>query len=260
MENKVAFITGASCGIGAAFARYLAEMGYDLIITSLPDDEYTTSAEELRKEFNINVEIILADFAGEDDIAKVETAIRNNSRIEFLVNNAGFVFWKPFMQKSTEDLEKMIKVHINAPVRFIYAVLPQMMSKKRGIIINLSSLSSFMPIPLDSMYSATKLFQNSFMESLHISVRDKGIKVQVLCPGFVRSHFHERGGVNLTDLKYKSMIRWMQPDEVVRISVRNLKKRNKVIVIPGFWNKAIRIIATGMPRPLYYYFAGKYLQ
>lgn len=260
MENKVAFITGASCGIGAAFARYLAEKRYDLIITSLPDDEYNAYAEKLRNEFNINIEIIPADFAREDDIAKVETAIRNNSRIEFLVNNAGFVFWKPFMQKNIEDLEKMIKVHINAPVRFIYAALPQMILKKKGIIINLSSLSSFMPIPLDSMYSATKLFQNSFMESLHISVRDKGIKVQVICPGFVRSHFHERAGVNLTSLKYNRMIRWMEPDEVVRISVRNLKKRNKVIVIPGFRNKVIRIIATGMPRSLYYSFARRYLQ
>ncbi len=260
MDKKVAFITGASCGIGAAFARYFAKEGYDLILTSLKDDESNTYAENISEEFDINVEIITADFSNEDDIVKVETVIRNNSRIESLVNNAGFVFWKPFMQKNTGELEKMIKVHINAPVRFIYAALPHMMMKKRGIIINLSSLSSFLPIPLDSMYSATKLFQNSFMESLHISVRDKGIKVQVLCPGFVRSHFHERAGVNLTDLKYKSMIRWMQPDEIVKMSVKNLKKRNKVIVIPGFWNKVIKVIATGMPRSLYYSFAARYLQ
>jgi hypothetical protein len=110
------------------------------------------------------------------------------------------------------------------------------------------------------MYSATKLFQNSFMESLHISIRDEGIKVQVLCPGFVHSKFHERAGVNPAELNNKGIIRWMLPEKVVEISVKDLQKRDKVIVIPGFWNNVIRVIAGCMPRLLYYYLAGKYLQ
>jgi short-subunit dehydrogenase len=135
-----------------------------------------------------------------------------------------------------------------------------MISKSRGIIINLSSISSFLPIPRDSMYSATKLFINSFMESLHISVRDKGVKVQVLCPGFVHSNFHKRAGVDRSEIRRSLIIKWMQPDEVVRISIRALETKNKVIDIPGFRNKLIRFLVTCLPRRIYYSFAAKYFQ
>jgi len=154
----------------------------------------------------------------------------------------------------------MIKVHINAPLRFIYAALPNMINKKKGIIINLSSLASFMPIPKDSMYSATKLFNNIFLESLHINLRDKGIKTQVLCPGFVKTNFHTRSDGKKAEFKNRGIIRWMKPEEVVEISVRNLIKKNKVIVVPGFLNRVVKLIHTILPNKVYYGLATKYLQ
>lgn len=261
MDKKVAFISGATSGIGAAFARHFAQQGYDLIITGHPDDKISLCAEEMKEKHNINIEIILADLANENDVARIEEIIKKNKKIDVLINNAGFFFGKPFWQNDIRNLENMIKVHINAPVRFIYAALPNMTMNRKGVIINLSSLVSFMPVPQDAMYSATKLFNNSFMESLHISVKDKGIKVQVLCPGFVHNtNFHERAGMKQSVYKNWEILPWMEPENVVKISVRNLRKKNKVIVIPGFRNRSIKFIISILPRSLYYRFATKFLQ
>jgi short-subunit dehydrogenase len=260
MADKIAIITGASSGIGAAFATHFAKEGYDLFLTGHPDDNIMIDHEDLIRKYHVKIEMILADLANEDDIAKVEEIIEKNTGIEVLINNAGFGFWKPFWENDIHDIEDMIKVHINVPLRFIYAALPAMTSKRKGIIINLSSLSSFFSVPGGSVYSATKLFHNCFMESLHISVRDKGIKVQVLCPGFVNTNFHKRAGLNTFELKKNKIVTWMSPERVVGISIRNLKKKNKVIVVPGFMNKLIRFIITNAPRPVYYSLAAKYLR
>ena len=261
MDKKVAFISGATSGLGAAFARHFAQQGYDLIITGHPDDKISLDVEELKIKNNVSVEIILADFANENDVVRTEEIIKKNKEIDVLINNAGFFFGKPFWQNDIRSLESMVKVHICTPVRLILAALPNMTKNGKGAIINLSSLVSFMPVPQDAMYSATKLFINSFMESLHISVKDKGIKVQVLCPGFMRNtNFHKRAGMKLSERKNWEILPWMEPENVVKISVRNLRKKNKVIVIPGFRNRAIKFIISILPRPLYYRFATKFLQ
>jgi uncharacterized protein len=260
MDRKVALITGATSGIGAAFARHFAKEGYDLIITGRRKELISARAADIIEKYKVNVEIILAEFANENDVAKIEETIKKNPNIEVLVNNAGFGLLRPFWRDEVKNQDNMVKVHIDAPVRFIHAVLPIMVKNKKGIIINMSSLASFMPIPRDSMYSATKLFHNSFMQSMHIGFRDKGIKVQVLCPGFVRTDFHEKMGLKNSELKNRGILRWMQPDQIVAISAKNLRKKNKVIVVPGFWNKLIRFIVISLPRPLYYNLANKFLQ
>lgn len=259
MGKEIAFISGATSGIGAAFANHFARKGYDLILTGHPDDKITLYVEELKERYGVYIEIILADFAKEEDIRKIEEIIESNHRIEVLINNAGFVFGIPFLQNDIRSWGNMVKVHINAPVRFIYAALPNMISKGKGVIVNLSSLASFMPIPQDMMYSATKLFNNSFMESLHISLREKGIKVQVLCPGFVNSNFHKRAGIKLPEFNKRRILRWMDPEKIVEISIRNLRKKNKVIVIPGFRNNVIRFMFMITPKKLYYRLAAKHL-
>ncbi len=261
MEKKVAFISGATSGLGAAFARHFAQQGYDLILTGHPDDKISLDVEDLKIKNEVNVDVILADLANENDITRLEEIIKETKEIEVLINNAGFFFGKAFWKNDTRSLESMVKVHICAPVRLILAALPNMTSNNKGTIITLSSLVSFMPVPQDAMYSATKLFSNSFMESLHISFKEKGIKVQVLCPGFVRNtNFHERAGMKLSLVKSWQILPWMEPENVVKISVRNLRKKNKVVVIPGFRNRAIKFIISILPKPLYYRFAARFLQ
>ena len=261
MDRKVAFISGATSGLGAAFARHYAQQGYDLIITGHPEDKISLDIGELKRKYDINIELILADLASENDVKRVEEIIKKTKEIDVLINNAGFFFGKAFWKIDIISLENMVKVHISTPVRLILAALPNMISNSKGTIINLSSLVSFMPVPQDAMYSATKVFSNSFMESLHISFKNKGIKVQVLCPGFVRNtNFHERAGMNLSSLKSWQILPWMEPENVVEISVRNLRKKNKVVVIPGFRNRTIKFIISVLPRPLYYRFATRFLQ
>jgi uncharacterized protein len=261
MDTKIAFISGGTSGLGAAFARHFAHEGYDLIITGHPNDKINLDTEGLKTKNLIQVEVILADLTNEKDIAEIENRIKKNHNIEVLVNNAGFSFGRPFWENDIRALEGMVKVHICVPIRFILAALPAMTKNRKGVIINMSSLVSFMPVPKDAMYSATKLFNNSFMESLHISFRDKGIKVQVLCPGFIRNtQFHERAGIKPEELKNRELLPWMEPEKVVRASVRNLKKKNKVVVIPGWRNQLIRFIVSVVPRPLYYRIASRFLQ
>lgn len=261
MDKKVAFISGATSGLGAAFARHFAQQGYDLILTGHPDDKISLDVEDLKIKNEVNIDVILADLASENDVTRLEKIIKETREIDVLINNAGFFFGKAFWKNDIPSLENMVKVHICTPVRLILAALPNMTRNNKGTIINLSSLVSFMPVPQDAMYSATKLFSNSFMESLHISFRNKGIKVQVLCPGFVRNtNFHERAGMKLSLIKSWQILPWMEPENVVKISVRNLTKKNKVVVIPGFRNRAIKFIISVLPRPLYYKFATRFLQ
>ena len=258
MQKEIAVITGATSGIGAAYARYFARQGYDLVLTGHPNDAIDPCLNELESKYGIKMQLIYADFSNKLDIACVENAIKQHE-ISVLVNNAGFGLGKPFWQDDIQTLENMITVHTIAPVRFIYAALPAMISRKKGIIINLSSLSSFIPIPLDSLYSATKIFHNSFMESLHIALRDKGIKVQALCPGIVETNFHKQQVSDKQLMQKKRILPWMQPDRVVEISIKNLHNKSKVIVIPGFRNRLIRTLYNIVPRWLYYKIAAKYL-
>jgi len=259
MKREIAFITGGTGGIGAAFARYFAANGYDLIITGKPGDPVYPCIKNLGSKYKVKVSIIPAELADEKDVSRIETMIMQNKRIAVLVNNAGFGLGGHFWKESTDNLESMIKVHINAPVRFIHAALPGMIERRQGIIISLSSISSFIPIPYDSMYSATKLFHNSLLQSLHISLTKTGIKTQVLCPGLVKTDFHNKKNIDTSPLKKGSFIPWMMPDKVVEISIRNLKKKDKVIVIPGVWNKLLRFIYKLLPDHLYYAIAFKYL-
>ncbi len=259
MEKKIAFISGATSGIGAAFAKHFVSSGYDLIITGHPDDPVDLLLNELIEKYSAEIQLILADLSNERDLAALDELIKNDDRIEVLVNNAGYLDGIPFLNNKSEKLVQMIKVHIETPVRFVHAVLPNMIKNGKGIIINLSSLAAYTPFPQYAMYPSTKMFNIGFTESLHITLRDKGIKFQVLCPGFVRTNFHKRAGISLSDYKNKGLIRWLTPEKVVEISIHNLKKKNKVIVIPGNINKIVRLISLLIPRWLYYNLASRFL-
>lgn len=260
MGNKVALITGATCGIGASFARHFSSKGYDLIITGHPNDKITLDTNKLEEKYNVSIKLILADFTNDQDVTHIENIIKECQNIDLLINNAGFGLGGPFFNKDIQCSINMIKVHIQAPVRFIYAVLPGMIARKQGIIIDVSSLSSIISVPRDPLYNGTKVFHNTFMKSLHVGLMNKGIKLQVLCPGLTRTDFHKRSGAVESEIRSRGAGFWMDPDEVVRISVRNLSKKNKVIVVPGFRNKALIFMYKLIPSFLYYRIAGLYLQ
>jgi short-subunit dehydrogenase len=148
----------------------------------------------------------------------------------------------------------MLKVHVNAPVMLIHKVLPQMISNRTGVIINVSSLAAFIPTAGNSMYSSTKSFLVNFTESLHMDVGKFGIRVQCLCPGFTRTDFHKN--LNVPWESRFGWLHWMQPEEVVEYSVSCLNK-GQVICIPGFVYRVISHLAGAVPRNLYYLIAHK---
>jgi short-subunit dehydrogenase len=145
----------------------------------------------------------------------------------------------------------MVKVHALAPVKLINAVLPGMRNAGRGIIINVCSLAARTVGPGLSTYNATKAFLQVFSEALHTEHMDDGIIIQALCPGFTHTDFHEKIGWSKSIQVNRGILLWMSPERVVEYSLAHLKK-NRVICIPGFWNRVIWRLMAVIPRPLLY--------
>lgn len=145
----------------------------------------------------------------------------------------------------------MINLHVICSIKLIHSILPNMIDKKDGTIINLSSQSAFLVLPKNATYSGTKAFLNSFSESIYLEVKDSGVKVQALCPGFVISDFHEKMGSAKANHKNKGIIRWMAAEKVVDISLEQLKK-GKVICKPGFFENLGMNLLNFLPKRIYY--------
>jgi uncharacterized protein len=234
--NKTAVVTGATSGIGAAYAKKLASQGYDLIMTGRRQEIIHKMAEELIKQFKIKAEVIIAELSVDEDIQKVADAIKSCETLEVLVNNAGFLVPTLFGENELVAEETMMKVLTITPVHLIYAALPNMMKNGRGTIINVSSLAAFLPLPKMSIYAACKSFVKTFSERLQLEMKDKGIKVQAVCPGIIDTDFYR-----FSPPVKKSMAEqfpMMSPESVVDCSWEELKK-NRVICIPGAPYKAM---------------------
>ncbi|MBD3321234.1 MAG: SDR family NAD(P)-dependent oxidoreductase [Chitinivibrionales bacterium] len=246
--NPIAVVTGASSGIGKAFAEKFARNGYDLLITGRRKKRLESLAEELTVKHAASVELLLAEFSSPDDLAALEKRITELDRLHTLVNNAGFGVTGNFADVPAETHEKMTYVHTVAPARLTHAALPGMIKQKKGAIINVSSVAAFTPSSSCATYNATKAFLNSFTEGLYLEVKNRGIKVQALCPGWTKTEFHTRRGIPLTSLPARLL---MTPEEVVEKSLRALEN-GKVIYVPGLRYKAMAALSKYMPRWMYY--------
>lgn len=253
--QKTALITGATSGIGLAFARHFASIGYDLILTGRRKEIIGPAASEITKRYGVNAKVIIAELAKKSDVQKVVKAIADAENLDALVNNAGFGLNGMFYELKLKEHLDMLCVHVETPITLIHAALPGMIKRKRGIIINVSSLGAWTPAPINGIYGGTKSFLNIFTESLHMEVHPYGIKVQALCPGFTSTDFHKQMGIE-GEMKKQRFLYWMKPEDVVKISMKYLEK-DRVICIPGIPNKAIKALVAAIPRKLYYYAAGR---
>lgn len=249
--NRTAFITGATSGIGAEFARQLAEMGYDLVITGRREDVITGLASELETKYKVNVEIIFAELSEEAGIQKVINYINKIDSIDLLINNAGFGLNKFFTRSDIEWQVKMNHVHTDASIRLIHATLPKMIKQKSGYIINVASVAGLCPVVRDVVYCGSKAFLINFSKALDMEVKGQGIHIQALCPGFTRTDFHGKLNLSKADYKKINKMNWMAADKVVEYSLKHLY-RNKVVCIPGFMNRMVVRLTPFIPRPLYY--------
>lgn len=238
-----AYITGASAGLGAEFARQLAARGYHLVLVARRLERLETLAAELAQKHNIRAEAFAADLANADDVARLAERLARDEDLALLVNNAGFGLGGPFAEAEIERQAEMLQVHVSAAMRLIRAALPGMIARRAGNIINVSSLAAFIPRGGSAIYGASKAFLNSFSEALQMELQDTGVRVQALCPGFTYTEFHDVREV-AQNFKRSEIPRffWQNADEVVRASLAALGSE-RVIVIPGWRNHLLKFMS-----------------
>ena len=242
--RPVALITGASSGIGETFARRLAARGYDLILVARRADRLRAIAADVP----VHADVLAADLTTDEGLDQVESAIRNSTRLELLVNNAGFGTLKRFWEADLNGQEQMHKLHVMAVMRLTHAALGPMVERGHGAIINVSSVAAFAQTEGNVSYCATKAWMNAFTQGLDVELRGIGskVKIQALCPGFTMSEFHDTLGVDRNNIP---RFMWMQPDVVVETSLRGLE-RGEVIVIPGAIYKLGAALMRHLPHGL----------
>ena len=232
-----ALITGASAGIGFSFAKQFAKKGFDLILLARRRDRLESAAKKLESDFGIRCEIIAADLSDMDQIEKTAGFIRTIESLDVLINNAGFATIGPFAGVPLEKSMRMLHLHTTACVMLTHAALQGMIQRKRGAIINLSSVAAFALTAGNVMYDATKAFVKTFSENIQLEMEDADIRIQALCPGFTRTEFHEVGDFIHFDRREIPDSLWMSSDHVVSLSLQALENKRKTVFIPGWKNR-----------------------
>lgn len=239
-QDQLALITGASSGLGAEFARQLAKNGYNLIISARREDRLHNLKRELFEIYGTDSEILIADLSTEHGIARLESRLRKEPFVEFLVNNAGFGGKDNFTQIELQRHLDMLRLHVEAPMRLTHAILPSMLAINCGRVINVSSISAFLPMRSVS-YSATKVYLVNFSLALGSELAGKNIHIQALCPGFTITEFHDaRHNLDFNRSQIPSWL-WLNADFVVSESLRAIERRPG-LCIPGIQYKLISML------------------
>ncbi|TDE29474.1 SDR family oxidoreductase [Actinomadura sp. 6K520] len=239
-----AFITGATAGIGAAFARRLAADGFDLVLLARDTARLERTAAELHETYAVRTETLTADLSTEEGLTAAEERARED--IGLLVNNAGFANRGKFLDVPVADELTMLRVHCEAVLRLTHAVLPGMLERGRGGVINVSSVSAF---ATRGTYGASKAWAVSFSEGVAADIRARsrgGVRVMALCPGFVHTEFHERAQMDMSDVPD---FMWLDKDDVVDAALRDLR-RGVQVSVPSPQYKAIVGATRLLPRGL----------
>ena len=243
-NRPIALVTGATAGIGAAFAELLASENHDLVIVARDLSRLNQRAEEWRSKFGVEVEVIQADLSRDEDIRRIELRLQNISRpIDVLINNAGFGINKSFTSSDIAEEIALLDVLVTAPMRLMHAVLPGMKDRDSGTIINVSSVAGWIA---GGSYSAAKSYLTVLSESLHTELKATNVRVHALCPGFTRTEFHQRGNMKMGGLPKWF---WLSAEQVVKDSWI-AAKAGKALSIPGRQYKVLSFITRFGPRPL----------
>src|SRR5512134_3595 len=243
--GRTAVVTGASSGIGSAYARRLAADGYDLILVARRKDRLEKLAEELKASHGLQAEVLAADLTEDADLRRVEHRIARAADLEFLVNNAGFGTRGLFFQADVEGQDRMHRLHVLAAVRLSHAALPGMVARGKGSLVNVSSVAAFGQSPGNAGYCATKAWMNSFTEGLCLDLAAIGspVKVQALCPGYTLTEFHDVSGIGRDHVPAAW---WSSAEDVVAASLRGLARGN-LVVVPGLRYKFYVFLMKALP-------------
>jgi short-subunit dehydrogenase len=240
VTTAVALITGASAGLGVDFARQLAAKGKRLILVARRKDRLDALAAELGNTRTIGEDLGLP---GAIDRLMADLAA-HGEHVDLLVNNAGFGLTGRFAELDGKRQRQMIDLNCGALTELAHAILPGMIERKSGAILNVASTAAFQPGPGMAVYFATKAFVLSFSEALHDEMKPHGIKVSCLCPGPTRTEFREVSGFNPKGPGSKQSA---DAASVVRAGIKGLES-NQAVVVPGLANKIISQVNRFLPR------------
>jgi short-subunit dehydrogenase len=242
-----ALVTGATAGIGAAFARQLAARGHDLVLVARDQARLDALAAELRERHAVQAEVLAADLSGDEGVERVVDRIAALPALAVLVNNAGFGTAGVLATAPPETQERMVRLHVLAPMRLARAALPGLLARRDGAVVNVSSVASFLYAAGSVNYCATKAYLTTFSEGLGAELAGTGVQVQALCPGFTRTEFHQRIGPAAGD---HPAWMWLTADAVVGASLAQLDRRGPVICVPGLHYKLLVAVVRLVPRRL----------
>ncbi|HEY1074855.1 MAG TPA: SDR family oxidoreductase [Patescibacteria group bacterium] len=243
---KTALITGASQGIGAAFARLLGEQGYNLILLSQNKVLLEALAREIERDWGVTVSIEILDLSDTLQRRKTIEKILDHHTVDVLINNAGFGLSGSFIDTSLDYELGMIEVHVAATTEVTKLVLKQMKGHHKGHIINVASTAAFQPGPFMAVYYATKAYILSFSEALAEELKKSGISVTALCPGPTKTGFATRAHMLQTNLFTRH--RLMSAELVALIGYRGMLN-GKRVVVPGTLNTIGSLATRIVPRP-----------
>ena len=238
-------ITGASEGIGRAFARRYAAEGCDLLLIARRPEPLARLAEELRSAHSIRADVLAQDLMALDALAAIDDALATaGGHCNLLVNNAGIGLSGAFHDLPLADIERLLATNTAAPTRLMHHVLPGMRARGRGGIINLASLGGFAPGPYQAAYYASRAYMLSLSEAVAAEVARDGVRITAVAPGPVRTRFHDKMGAD-RDL-YRWLIPSMAPETVVRwaVTAHNLGFR---VVVPGLLNNILALSLRLLP-------------
>lgn len=245
-KNKTELITGASYGIGEAFARRLAADGANVILAARSIERLEALAEELRSQFKVTVTAIASDLAQAADWQKLfDQTEGRGQRVDLLINNAGFGAVGDFADLPLDRQLEMIQVNVSAMVALTHLFLQPMLRRREGAIIQLASTASFQGVPYSTVYAATKSFALIFAEGLWAECRRQGVRVMALCPGPTATHFQAVAGTS----RLRDPQKMQTPEEVAEAGLRALIAGSSY-AISGFGNQAMVFAERFAPRSL----------
>jgi short-subunit dehydrogenase len=248
MARRLALITGASSGIGAAFARIYASHGYDVALTARRADRLEALAAEIALRFGVEAFAIPADLSQPDGVDTVLAGIEAQGRVvDALVNNAGYGLPGTYAQTAWSEQSVFLRVMLLAVCELTHRVLPGMVERRFGRIVNVASLAGLVPAAAaHTLYAATKGFLVKFSQSLHLENQATGVHVSALCPGFTYSEFHDVNGTRAQVTQALPSWLWMGADEVAATGYE-AAEANRPVCVPGAPNKIIAVLAKVLP-------------
>lgn len=242
INGKVALVTGASSGIGEAFAYKLAEMGAVLVLTARREDKLKELALKLNTLYKAKVYVFTADLSKKEAPQQLYNQILNSDlTIDLLINNAGYGKWTNFLDETIEEYDDMLELNINALVKLTHLFIPAMLKKGSGGIINVASTGALQPCPYVGVYCASKSFVLAFSEALYGEYHKKGLIITALCPGNTNTGFQSIAKANTQGMSADL------PETVAEVGIKSMLK-GKSFKIVGFANYLTSFIPRFFPR------------